>query len=243
MLISIITVCLNSVCTIRHTIESIRNQTWNNIEHIIIDGLSTDGTLYILGEYSNSQTRIISEPDSGIYDAMNKGLCYATGEIIYFLNSDDTLCDPYVLNDVNREFKNHPETDLLYGNVIYQNEYSRSRRSFRHITRRNIIYEDLCHQSLFTRRHLFEKIGRFDLSYKINADYDWILKLFYSDYITRYFDRDIAFFYSAGAHSWDENFLLAERLNIKLKYHNRIAYRVGETIYRIIRKIGKLNER
>jgi len=96
MKVSVVTVCFNSASTIEATLQSVKEQTWDNIEHIIIDGASLDGTVDIVNAHRDRISCLVSEPDGGIYDAMNKGVDLASGEIVYFLNSDDRLSDPSV---------------------------------------------------------------------------------------------------------------------------------------------------
>ena len=105
MKISIITVCFNSGATIRDTIESVRDQTHNNIEYIVVDGGSSDETLSIVSEYTNLVSKLITEPDQGIYDAMNKGLGVATGDVVGIINSDDVLYDSGVIARIAEAFQ------------------------------------------------------------------------------------------------------------------------------------------
>ena len=119
MKISIITVCYNSDKTISDCIDSVLSQTYKDIEFIIIDGGSTDNTLNILKSYSYGISNIISEPDNGIYDAMNKGISIATGHIIGFLNSDDTYSSNNILSTINSVFNQHTNLDVCYGDICY----------------------------------------------------------------------------------------------------------------------------
>ena len=116
--ISVITVCFNSAGTIERTLASVASQTWNAIEHIVIDGCSTDGTLDIAKRFDSTVSKLVSEPDNGIYDAMNKGLRLATGEIICFLNSDDFYNAEDVLEKVAAEFSAR-NLDALIGDVSF----------------------------------------------------------------------------------------------------------------------------
>ncbi len=116
--VSIITVCYNSAKTIEDTIQSVVNQTYDNIEYIIIDGLSTDNTLEIVNKYKDKITKIISEKDNGLYDAINKGIGLATGEIIANLNSDDFYIDNNVIADVVVKIEEE-KSDTLYANLYY----------------------------------------------------------------------------------------------------------------------------
>ena len=117
MKISIITVCYNSVSTIEKTFQSIKNQSYENIEYIVIDGGSSDGTLKIINQYKEYISKFISEPDKGLYDAMNKGISIANGEIIGILNSDDIFFDNNVLKEVSK-FHISNRIDASVGNIL-----------------------------------------------------------------------------------------------------------------------------
>ena len=119
MKLSIITICFNSFSTIEATIKSVLSQNYDNLEYIIIDGNSTDNTLEIIHKYRNRISKIISEKDNGIYDAMNKGVCLASGDVIGILNSDDFYEDNNVLQDVMTCFETDPELSILYGDLVY----------------------------------------------------------------------------------------------------------------------------
>ena len=115
MKVSVITVCYNTAECIENAITSVLSQTYKDIEYIIIDGRSTDGTLDIINNYRESISTLVSEKDNGIYDAMNKGIGIATGEVIYFLNSDDVLFDEDVIGDIVTEFKNRRSFSIIRG--------------------------------------------------------------------------------------------------------------------------------
>jgi len=238
--LSIITVCLNSEKTIKDTLESVKIQTYPFIEHIIIDGVSTDNTLAIVEQYGDSVSLVVSEKDKGIYDAMNKGLSRSTGDVLYFLNSDDCLHDEGVIADVMNKFNSPTAPELVYGNVFYKYADRQEQRRFDRINRRTLIYADLCHQGTFARKTLFEKFGDFDIRYRIAADYDWLLKVFCSGSSVLYLNRDISVFDAEGEHSRDPVFARKERLKVKLKYQNKIHYILGNTLFRAIRKLRKI---
>lgn len=188
--ISIITVVYNAVDTIENTIKSVINQSYENVEYIIIDGGSTDGTLSIIERYRKEIFYFISEPDCGIYDAMNKGIRHSTGDIIAFMNADDYYADD-ILKEVCELF-NDTQADVVYGNVkvLYDNGYETidKARDLEHIN-----YElPMCHQSVFAKRDLFFKYGMFNLKYKIAADYESILKWYNKGAKFVYIDKVIA---------------------------------------------------
>lgn len=174
--VSIITVCYNSEATIGRTIESVLNQTWENIEYIVIDGNSTDGTIKTVKEYEaafDGRLRYVSEPDSGIYDAMNKGIRMATGRLIGIINSDDY----YEAQAVERmtEAMGVDRYQILYGftrSLRNGEECSVGRQS--HVfLRENMIG----HPSCFVTREVYEDFGCFDLQYVSVADYDFMLRM------------------------------------------------------------------
>ena len=119
MKISIITVSYNSAKTIETTFMSVLQQTYSNIEYIVIDGGSTDNTLKIAKKYSEIITVLVSEQDNGLYDAMNKGISLATGDVIGLINSDDLFCDPDALNKVAKVFKKNKNLDSIYADLFY----------------------------------------------------------------------------------------------------------------------------
>jgi len=181
--ISIITVCFNSEKTIRNTIESVLSQDYHDVEYIIVDGGSTDQTMNIVREYS-SISKVISEPDDGIYDAMNKGVLSATGDIIGILNSDDLYEGSSVLSGIAVLFNKSSSIGLAFGNVVLVNPDDIS-QTVRRYESRNFKPWKLRfgwmppHPATFVRRSVYQEYGMYDLSYKISSDYEifvrWLL--------------------------------------------------------------------
>ena len=183
MKISIITVCFNSEKTIRDTLDSIEKQDYSNMEYIIIDGGSTDNTLKILTEYSHIITVLVSEPDSGLYDAMNKGVILSQGAVIGILNSDDLYQDSKVISDIMYEFHNNLELDITFGNLVYVKSDDTSKVVRNWISKE--YYSEFFesgnvppHPSLFVRKNVYNEAGLFDLDFKIAADYEFMLRIF-----------------------------------------------------------------
>lgn len=179
MKISIITVVLNRVDTMRTTIESVINQSYRDIEYIVIDGGSTDGTLDIINSYKNKIDVIISEKDNGIYDAMNKGLGIASGDIIGFLNSDDYYANPMVLEKVVEKFKSN-DIDALFGDIVFINANNKIVRYWHPGKfRKSKIKLGWMppHAAFFIKKSIFNQYGGFDLSYNISADYELAVRL------------------------------------------------------------------
>ena len=181
-LVSIITVCYNSENFIKDTIESVLNQTYNNIEYIIIDGKSTDNTFDIVKKYEpkfNGKMRWVSEKDDGIYDGMNKGIKIAKGEIIGIINSDDWY-ETYTVEQVVHTFR-QTNADITYGDLrqIFQKLNKSSiliGNIFGDISLKNIASFSLNHPTIFVKKDVYDKYGSFNSKYIVTADLDLILK-------------------------------------------------------------------
>ena len=189
MKISIITVVFNGRETIARAIESVRSQSYPNIEHIIIDGGSIDGTYDVIKRYSSTQTVVISEPDQGIYDAMSKGVRLATGELVGILNADDFYSDKDVLEEVANHFKD-PELDAFFGDVEYfkRDTPSKTARLYRskHFHPKRLANGLMpAHPALYLRRRVYERCGLFDISYKIAGDFEFLCRVF-KDGLTKF---------------------------------------------------------
>lgn len=202
--VSIITVCLNAAMVIRTAIESVGRQTYSNIEYLVIDGGSTDGTIEILEEYQKKgQLDFISESDEGIYDAMNKGLRMVTGDWVYFLGSDDFFVDDRILEkffSVDLWMQ-----EVIYGNVKFMHSGCIYDGKFDH---EKISGKNICHQALFVRKTLYQRIGVFNTKYKISADYEFNLRWIGRNIPSLYFDEIIAAYNEKGISSkvWDQIF-------------------------------------
>lgn len=177
---SVVTVCLNSEQYIETAIKSVIGQTYPSIEYIIIDGGSTDTTIDIIHKYRNNIDIFISEPDGGVFEAFNKGLELATGDFVYFLNSDDYLYNNEVIEHVAQMVKNDAEVQFVYGNVELLNE----KNGFFDVVGKEVSLKDIkkgkmpYHSSTFSKRDLLVKYGGFDLSYRFGSDTDLIVKIF-----------------------------------------------------------------
>lgn len=182
MKISIITVTYNAASTIVDTLESVSNQTHPDVEHIVVDGASTDGTLRLVESQGRHVAKFVSEPDHGIYDAMNKGLRLATGRIIGFLNADDTYADNRVLERVANTMGDSG-LDAIFGDV----EFYRSGRPDSPVRRyrsKRFRPERIAwgwmpaHPTLFLRREVYERVGLFRTDYRIAGDFEFIARAF-----------------------------------------------------------------
>ncbi len=181
MKISIVTVTYNSAKTVQSCIESVHKQTYPNIEHLVVDGLSSDNTVDVINNLPNRVSNLISEKDSGIYDAMNKGIRLATGDVIGTLNSDDTLYDDYVIEKVARIFEEYPEVDCLHGNLIFVNEKDQVVRKWKSNAFKPGLFAKSwtpAHPTLYCRKHIFDTYGFYKTDYKIAADVEFMLRIF-----------------------------------------------------------------
>ena len=199
-MVSIIIVVKNGANTIEESILSVINQDYNDKELIIVDGVSTDGTMSIIMKYRKAISILISEPDKGIYDAMNKGILASNGEWIYFLGSDDKLYEKSTLNKV---FSNEiTGFEVIYGNVkfqhsgeIYDGEYNFDKLCLR----------SPCHQAVFYRRYLFDKFGYFNTQYKTASDYMLHVRTFCAGVKWGFINQIIAEYNEEGASSISKN--------------------------------------
>ena len=207
MKISVITATFNSGKTLRDTIESVLRQTYRDIEYIIVDGASRDDTLDIIREYEprfGGRMRWISEPDRGIYDAMNKGIGMATGAVVGLLNSDDFYTDECVLERVAAEIM---DVDAVYGDIHYvdDGDWTKcvryySSKGFRRWKMRMGFMP--AHPSFYCRRTVYTRFGLFDTDFRVAADFEQLLRLIYLNRIhTRYIPMDFVTMRTGGASS------------------------------------------
>ena len=251
MKISIVTATFNSGATLRDTLESVLGQSYGDYEHIVVDGCSHDETLEILREYEPrymGKLHWISEPDRGLYDAMNKGIAMATGEVVGILNSDDFYTSADVLECVSNALADC-SVDAVYGDVHYVHgdnlqqcvRYYSSSLFHRWLMRFGLMP---AHPSFYCRKSVYNQWGAFDLSYKVAADFENLLRLVYVHRIrTTYLPKDFVTMRTGGASS---SGLKSHRQIMKdhlraLKQHGvfsnplllslRYPYKIGELIY------------
>lgn len=207
MKISIITSTWNSEATLRDTLESVLRQTYHDFEHIVVDGGSKDGTMVLVREYEpryEGRLKYVSEPDKGIYDAMNKGIRMATGDVVGLLNSDDFYTSDDVLATVAATLKND-SLDAVYGDIHFVNDGDLkkcmryySSRPFRRWWMRFGFMP--AHPSFYCRREVYMKYGTFDISYKVAADFECLLRLIFIHRIKiKYLPLDFVTMRTGGA--------------------------------------------
>ncbi|WPO79518.1 glycosyltransferase family 2 protein [Flavobacterium sp. KACC 22761] len=205
MKISIITVVYNNEKTIQDAMHSVFSQTYKNIEYIIIDGGSKDKTVELINNYNNQLGYFVSEKDKGLYDAMNKGIRAATGEIIGILNSDDLYEDNTVIEDVMSFFNADADLDILYGDLVYvkSDNVQKVVRNWKSKKYYNNFFENgnvPPHPSLFVRSSVYKSTGLFDLDFKLAADYELMLRMFKkNNFKAKYFNRLIVKMRLGGA--------------------------------------------
>lgn len=238
MKISIITVCLNCVKTIERAIQSVIKQKYDTIEYIIIDGGSTDGTLDIIKKYADKISFWTSEPDNGIYDAMNKGIRMATGDFVAFMNSDDCYVEnvfekliPYFLKQ---------QVDIIYGDRFCGTDEGGYSLWNNQIDDLDSIKtgKNICHQSMFMRRELFQKNGLFDCQYKVAADYEWLLRNYKSGIYIEYIPIPICYYNKSGYSEQNQLVCIEEYRKIML-YH--LCAKEKEKLEPIIKKKFKVD--
>lgn len=228
--VSIITASFNSERFIEDAIKSVILQSYGNIEYIIVDGASMDSTMNIVNMYRDKIDIIISEQDEGIYDAYNKGISLASGDVIYFLNTDDYLYDENVIMKVAEAFRHDRDACIIYGNVSVIDE----RTGFRHTTGRRMELKDFSlgimssHQSIFTKKKMFDKYGIFDKAFRVCSDFDFIAKCFIGDEKNILYINETIAVYREGGISNDPRYqrLLDIELNsIVYKHFNKLLPR------------------
>ena len=182
MKISIITVCYNSEPYIKAAIESVLFQSHSNIEYIVIDGGSTDDTLNLVSQYADRIPHIISESDKGIYDAMNKGICLATGDVIGILNSDDFYPHSDVISNIVSTFENNLDTDMVFSNIdfVSGDDLTKAVRVFsaKKFQPWKLRFGFMPpHPGAFIKKSVYDQVGLYKLGYKIAADFDMFIRM------------------------------------------------------------------
>jgi glycosyltransferase involved in cell wall biosynthesis len=186
--VSIITVVYNRHDTIAEAIESVLQQTYADIEYIVVDGASTDGTVSIIQQYADRISKFVSETDGGLYDALNKGITMATGEIIGFLHADDTFLNPNVVSLIAAAFENQG-TDSVYADLVYVDRLrvTKAVRNWKSgsFKRSNFIYGWMPpHPTFFVKREIYQRLGLYNTTFKSAADYELMLRYLYKHNIS-----------------------------------------------------------
>lgn len=241
--ISVITVVYNGVQFIESTIKSVIGQTYSNVEYLIVDGKSDDGTVELIQKYESQISFWISEKDSGIYDAMNKGLQKATGDFVLFMNAGDG----FYANDTLAKipFDQHPDADIFYGETVIIDENTGEELGLRlKKLPRNLNWKHYkkgmvaCHQSIFVRKNI---AGQYNTDYKLSADIDWVIRALKKSRETVFTQTIVARFLNGGVSRQQQKSSLKERFNIMQKYFGlpqTIISHIGFSIESLSIKVG-----
>lgn len=234
--ITVITVCRNAGPLLEATILSVLQQTGVRMDYVIVDGASTDATPEVLQRYAARVDSLVSEPDTGIYDAMNKGLRRAQGELVFFLNAGDVFAAETVCQQVMARFR-EKRPDVLYGDVIITaaSGHVERLRSYEGWDLANLLEFPLCHQGVFATRRAFDVAGFFDQSYRYAADHDWLLRALRRHRLTAcYLPLVIARFDSGGVSTSNQMAVRAE-LRRAVAHNFSVWERLGYRIFRRLR--------
>ncbi len=216
---SIITVVKNNALDIAKTLNSLRRQKFKNYEHIIIDGNSYDGTSEIIKKKLNSKIKYYREYDTGIYDAINKGINFSRGKYIGLLHAGDFFLSSNILSEINKYIK---KFDIFFGNIIIFNKKINILRYWKKSLINLNLYSayKIPHTGMFIKRTVFEEVGNYNVNYKISSDTDFILRLCEKKYKILYLNKTILFMKSGGLSSSFKSFSqkVCEDLIIYFKY-------------------------
>ncbi|MDB5287607.1 MAG: glycosyltransferase [Mucilaginibacter sp.] len=231
----------NAEATIGACICSVISQIYNNIEYIIIDGASTDSTLAVIKEYENHINKIISEPDKGIYDAINKGIGLATGDIIGVLNADDFFSGPTVLHSIAAAF-NSVEADILYGDLNYIDKKGNIVRKWRSGEYKHGKFNHGWmppHPTFYCKKELFEKFGNYSLCFGTAADYELMLRFIHLKQAPVYYIKQVLVKMTVGgvSNSSYKNRIKALYYDLKAMYINEINFPLIALIFKPLRKL------
>ncbi|WP_307758483.1 glycosyltransferase [uncultured Mediterranea sp.] len=219
---SVITVCYNAETTLEDTIQSVISQTYHHVEYIIVDGASKDRTMDIVNRYRERISVVISEPDKGLYDAMNKGIRLATGDYLCFLNAGDSFHEDDTLQQMVHSIHGTLLPDVLYGEtelVDHEGHFLRMRRlqAPEHLTWKSFRQGMLvCHQAFFARRDL---VMPYDLRYRFSADFDWCIKIMKQSKVLHNTHLTLIDYLSEGMTTRNHKASLKERFRIMVRHY------------------------
>ncbi len=244
MKVSIITATFNCESTIGNALESIESQSYQEIEHIVIDGKSADNTVEIVRNYGRA--RIISEPDHGIYDALNKGIKLSTGDFVGFLHADDTFAGESVVGDMVEKLI-ASGTDGVYGDLVYVRKNGSVLRYWRSgvysISKLNKGWMPP-HPTLFLRREIYENFGLFDTTFKISSDYEFMLRILLRGITLSYLDYPLVRMQIGGASNRSlQNILRKSREDLNAMRKNQIPNASKTLLLKNASKLGQFFRR
>ena len=221
-LFSIITICYNAEATLEKTIQSVLAQTYPNVEYIVVDGASKDNTLAIINRYRPQLGKVVSEPDKGLYDAMNKGIGLATGDYLCFLNAGDTFFSANTLQEMVATLPADKQPDVIYGEtalVDAEGQFVRMRRlqtpevlTWRSFRQGMLV----CHRAFFARREL---VPLYDLQYRFSADFDWCIRIMKQSHLLHNTHLTLVNYLDEGLTTRNQKASLKERFRIMAKHY------------------------
>lgn len=224
--LSVITVTYNAEHTLERTLKSVREQTYPAIEHIIVDGNSNDGTVALIHRYENERLKWISEPDKGLYDAMNKGIKMATGDYLCFLNAGDTFYDTDTVQKIFASIDEDHSPDILYGETAIVDDNGRFLHMRRLQAPKNLTWKSfkhgmvVCHQAFIVKRELVEP---YDLSYRFSSDFDWCIRMMKKAKNIYNTDLILVDYLNAGMTTANRKASLRERYRIMEKHYGKVS--------------------
>jgi len=250
MKISIITITYNSAATVEDTIKSVVMQDYPNVEYLIIDGKSKDATLQIVEKYKDKISKIVSEKDKGLYDALNKGIKHASGDIIGMLHSDDLYSNPQVISKIVKTFQDNPEAEGVYADLVFvnRNDTDKVMRTWESGT-----YQEgdflkgwmPPHPTFFVKKAAYEKHGGFNTELKLSADYELMLRLIHKNQIKLAYLNEVIVKMRMGGVS-NVSFFVKLKANLEDKMAwkiNGIKPKMTTMIMKPLRKLGQYLKR
>jgi glycosyltransferase involved in cell wall biosynthesis len=234
MLLSIIIPSFQQGDLLRNALKSIESQTFEDYEVLIMDAESKDSTAQVIAEFSHLPLFFYSGKDKGIYDAMNKGIDISKGQYLYFMGCDDWLASDSVLQDVF-SIPSITQNEVIYGDVIFTGTGVRHDGEFTYF---KLYIYNICHQSIFVHRSVFEKLGKFDIRYKVFADWEFNMRWFDTPSIKRqYVPIIVAYFNTTGLSSgFQDDVFFAEQASIKQKHFPKIVRYLAVNQHRFIQR-------
>lgn len=238
---SIITVTFNAEAVLEETIQSVITQTYRHVEYIIVDGASTDGTLSIVERYKDRIARIVSEPDKGLYDAMNKGIRLATGDYLCFLNAGDSFHEDSTLQQMARTLSGNELPDVLYGETALVDREGHFVRMRRLSTPKTLTWRSfkqgmlVCHQAFFAKASLVEP---YDLRYRFSADFDWCIRIMKKAHTLHNTHLTIIDYLEEGMTTRNRRASLRERFRI-MAHHYGLASTLAHHVWFVLRAVIK----
>lgn len=239
---SIITICYNAEATLEKTIQSVLSQTYPEVEYIIVDGASKDNTLAIINKYKAQLSKVVSEPDKGLYDAMNKGIGLATGDYLCFLNAGDCFHSSTTLQDAVNTISTDVLPDVIYGETALVDADGTFLRMRRLQTPNVLNWQSfkqgmlVCHQAFWMKRSLAEP---YDLSYRFSSDFDWCIRMMKKSTTLHNTHLTLIDYLNEGITTQNHKASLKERFHIMAKYYGRFStmlYHLWFVIRSVIKK-------